>query len=101
MKKVLMLILSICFILCACGEKPQEITLEIPFQKVAACNNRTRLLEKYSSISERTASRPIGEENFSYRGRRRKGRALRLCGFLQQVSCKADARGLDLQRRAF
>lgn len=66
MKKVLMLILSICFILCACGEKPQEITLEIPFQKVAACNNRTRLLEKYSSISERTASRAIGEENFSY-----------------------------------
>ena len=61
-----MLILSICFILCACGEKPQEITLEIPFQKVAACNNRTRLLEKYSSISERTASRAIGEENFSY-----------------------------------
>ena len=55
-----------CFILCSCGEQVQEKTLEIPFQKVAACNNRTKLLEKYNYISERTASRLNGQSEFSY-----------------------------------
>ena len=66
MKKVLMLIFSICFILCGCSSKVEEQTLVIPFQKLASCNNRTRLLEKYNHISERTASRPLGETEFKY-----------------------------------
>lgn len=66
MKKVILLVLSLCFILCGCSEKNDENNIEIPFQKIAACNNRTKLLEKYSCISERTASRSVGEENFEY-----------------------------------
>ena len=66
MKKVIMLVLSICFVLCGCSEKVEEKPIEIPFQKVAACNNRTKLLEKYNYISERTASRPLGAETYSY-----------------------------------
>ena len=66
MKKVIMLILSICFVLCGCSEKVEEKVIEIPFQKIAACNNRTKLLEKYNYISERTASRPLGAETYSY-----------------------------------
>ncbi len=66
MKKVIMLILSICFVLSGCSEKVEEKPLEIPFQKIAAYNNRTKLLQKYNYISERTASRPLGEETYSY-----------------------------------
>lgn len=66
MKKVILLVLSLCFILCGCSEKNDENSLEIPFQKIAACNNRIKLLEKYSYISERTASRPLGEDTYSY-----------------------------------
>lgn len=66
MKKVMMLILSICFVLCGCSEVQEEKSIDIPFQKVAACNNRTKLLQKYNYISERTASRPLGEQSYSY-----------------------------------
>jgi len=66
MKRVLLLILSICFVLCGCSEQITENKIDIPFQKIAACNNRTRLFEKYNHISERTASRPLGEDAYSY-----------------------------------
>lgn len=66
MKKLLVLLLCISFILCGCSENIAEDNIEIPFQKIAACNNRSKLLEKYKSISERTASRYAGDTEFSY-----------------------------------
>ena len=66
MKKVMLLLFSICLILCGCSEKIEESALEIPFQKIAACNIRTKLFEKHNYISERTALRPIGDDTYSY-----------------------------------
>lgn len=68
MKKVLSLIVCLILFLCACsnGEQVQTDTIDIPFQKVAACNNRTKLLEKYNYITERTASRESENDNFGY-----------------------------------
>lgn len=68
MKKILSVMMCMLFVLCGCSnEKPlPEEQIDIPFQKVAACNNRAKLLDKYSYILERTASRASENDDFSY-----------------------------------
>jgi len=68
MKKILSLVICIAVILCGCAknEHKQINEVDIPFQKIAACNNRNKLLEKYGYISERTATRAQKNENFAY-----------------------------------
>ena len=69
MKKIASLLMCLMLLLCSCSNSKnneETIAIEIPFQKVAACNNRAKLLEKYGCITERTASRESENENFGY-----------------------------------
>lgn len=68
MKKIFSLLLCMILLLCGCSDsnENQAEKVDISFQKIAACNNRTKLLEKYRYISERTASRSDEDDDFSY-----------------------------------
>ncbi|MBQ2897939.1 MAG: hypothetical protein IJE46_06460 [Clostridia bacterium] len=68
MKKILSLVVCMVLFLSACSNGNQVLTetIDIPFQKVAACNNRQKLLEKFGYVSERTASRAERGDDYNY-----------------------------------